>query len=421
MTPEESLACDLAAQLRSHQLPASEGGAGHTWGVEAGPVDGRSASVSCFLCPEVGPRNSADPARRPTWGPEFLVRLSPRVEGHILEGRTRQIAEAVAALRAWLGGSSLAQLAEEAPFVDRRGRAIRALTRSLDRGLRWHIDGDPTHEMWVYGGDRSCKVVERDGHVSVTALLGQAEVARATGLAGLEAVSAWLREGTSLDALASRGVELTPHARLLEVDPARWHWLCLLDALDEGDDTLEPLRPLLKALALSPVATRFYTFTSHSSLCFSASSHYPWVSPGLPVVAPAGGGSYRLGRELHPTAGAVRRIEAQLVMCPVEPFVGSASHHLLPLLREALARQGSAIQPRLEQSRAWYSLLAGEPPRQCRISGRDVWFSGERARAISWPTLDEVAHALHRHIVEGASYEELAASPRAKPWPPLAR
>ena len=69
-------------------------------------------------------------------------------------------------------------------------------------------------------------------------------------------------------------------------------------------------------------------------------------------------------------------------------------------------------------SMGWYRLLVGEPPRQCSVSDRSVVFQAEPThRSIEWPTHDEVARGLRRYLDEGASYEELAGEPGARPWP----
>jgi hypothetical protein len=102
------------------------------------------------------------------------------------------------------------------------------------------------------------------------------------------AVSAWLVGRMPLGVLAERvtGVELERHAEILESEPARWHWLHVRDRLAETDDVLAPLRELIEVLTARRIATTFYTYSSLNRLCFSASSHYPWVDEGLPVVAP---------------------------------------------------------------------------------------------------------------------------------------
>jgi hypothetical protein len=109
--------------------------------------------------------------------------------------------------------------------------------------------------------------------------------------------------------------------------------------ITDPDEVLAPLRPLIEALATSPLATRFYTYSSLHSLCFSASSHYPWADDRLPIVWPLEGGLYLVGdnarRRLDDAVArnafrcdlprAVQLIEAMLAASPVAPFFGSAS------------------------------------------------------------------------------------------------
>ena len=51
-------------------------------------------------------------------------------------------------------------------------------------------------------------------------------------------------------------------------------------------------------------------------LCFSASSHVPWVNDGLPRVAPAGDGMYAVGETICDLDDAVRLIESELEAFP---------------------------------------------------------------------------------------------------------
>jgi hypothetical protein len=93
---------------------------------------------------------------------------------------------------------------------------------------------------------------------------------------------------------------------MLETDPARWHWLHVGDRINDANDVLAPLADLMRALASSPIATRFYSYSSLNRLCFSASSHYPWVDEGLPVVTPAAGRAYLIGTALCELDPAVK-------------------------------------------------------------------------------------------------------------------
>ena len=86
-------------------------------------------------------------------------------------------------------------------------------------------------------------------------------------------VAAWLLEGATLAQLAGRGADVERHAEVLEIDPARWHWLHVRDRIADPNDVLAPLAPLIRLLMESPIASRFYTYSSLYSLCFSPSSH----------------------------------------------------------------------------------------------------------------------------------------------------
>ena len=228
------------------------------------------------------------PRRPPYEGPEYFV-IAREGDTHVMDGRTRQVADAIACARAWLAGADRERLAGEVPFLDQRGRASRALAARLDPHLR-HDVGDP---LWVTGDGRSCRVEPGDDEDSSCAFfLGQAQVAMGAAMDDIPgAVAVWLIDGVPLRALAARvaGARLERHAEVLETEPARWHWLHVRDRIGDDRDVLAPLRPLIEVLAASPVATAFYTYSSLNRLCFSASSHFPWVNDGLPIVCPVEG------------------------------------------------------------------------------------------------------------------------------------
>jgi hypothetical protein len=203
---------------------------------------------------------------------------------------------------------------------------------TLDPAVPVSIGGDPSYEVWAHGDGRSCKVVPgSDGACAF--LVGKAQIAFGRLAEPSRAVSAWLVERVSVPELAMRfsEVALERHAELIEEEPARWHWLGLLDRAADADDVLAPLRELIEALALRPAVTAFYSFSSLYRLCFSASSHYPWVDEGLPIVWRVGDDyvvhTYR-GEGSEPVtcdfAGAVALIEQRLRASSVRPFFGSA-------------------------------------------------------------------------------------------------
>jgi len=430
MSENEAAAHALVARLSSVGLGARVTGAGANCQVEVAPVGSRRMRVHCFwyeraitgLLLGMNPANSRSrlrSSRVPYEGPEYLVVLYGE-DVRIADGRTRIPADVVACARGWLAGVELDQLVSEVPFIDQKRRAMRALAERLDPQLRTEIGEEPAYELWVYGDGRSCKVAADDGGtVACSFLLGNEQVAHAAQVSDLPAaVTAWLVAGTTFWQLAAYvpHVEFERHAYVLESDPARWHWLHVRDRIADPGDILAPLRVLIQALAASPVATTFYTYSSLNRLCFSASSHFPWVDDGLPVVAPAGGGAYLVGSTRCDLARAIELIEATLGRYPVRPFFGSAPHHELPLLSECLARQGSALRPQVVQHLSWYELVVANAGRHCRLVDQCVVFTEATRRLdVRWPTLDDAVRAIRRFLEDRVPFEEIAADPRATP------
>jgi hypothetical protein len=335
--PQETLAHALVDALAEVGVAARATGRGVHWHVDAGAADARSMRVHCFwygrelagLFLGMNPahaRARPRPAGAPYEGPEYAVTLTEG--GRLAEGRTHAIEEVVACARAWLDGMDLEQLQREVPFVERRGRPMRALGAQLDPRLPWAVGGDSSWELRVRGEGRRCAArADDDGAVSCAFFLGPAQIAcGATGDDTKRAIEAWLVEQVDLRTLAQRvpSVVLEAHAEVLESDPARWHWLHVRDRIADPNDVLAPMRELIAALAESPMATRFYCYSSLNRLCFSASSHYPWVDEGLPVVTPVNGAydvsGVRCGKD-----EAVRRVEAMLKASGLVPFFGSGA------------------------------------------------------------------------------------------------
>jgi hypothetical protein len=429
MRENEVAAHALVARLSSVGVDARVTGAGANCQVEVAPVGSRRMRVHCFwyeraitgLLLGINPANSRSrlPGSRVSYeGSEYLVILYGD-DVRITDGRTRIAADVVACARGWLAGVELDRLVSEVPFIDEKPRTMRALAERLDPRLRREIGEEPAYALWVYGDGRSCEVMAGGGGtMACRFLLGQAPVAHAAYVSDVPAaVAAWLVARVPVRQLAAwvPGVELERHADVLDSNPARWHWLHVRDRIADPDDILAPLRELMQALAASPVTTRFYSYSSLNRLCFSASSHFPWVDDGLPVVAPAGDGAYLVGSTRCDLARAIEMIEMTLGDYPVQPFFGSAPHHELPLLSECLARQGSALRPQVVQHASWYELEVANAGRYCRITGRSVVFTeANRQLYASWPTLDDAVRAIRRFLEDRVSFEEIAADPRAQ-------
>lgn len=432
MDEQESVARALADRLVAAGIRARAEGAGVHWHVDIESATSRALLVHCFwydravsgLVLGVNPANSRSrlsAARRaPYEGPEYLVILRDG-EARIADGRTRTVAEVLACAQAWLAGFDLDRLVGDVPFVDERPRKLRALAAGLPPQLRWDIGDEPGCELWVYGEGRSCMVVVSTVEgFDCSFLLGQAQVALGASLEDVPgAVAAWLVARLSVQALATSaaGVELERHAEVVETDPARWHWLHLLDRIADPDDVLARQRELVEALASSPVATSFFSYSSMGWLCFSASSHYPWVDDGLPAVVRARDGYLVANRRQEKRTPcnlrrAVQLIERELESSAVRPFFGSEPHHEASLVSASLARQQSTLRPQVIQRGPWYELVVGDPARgrRCTMSGTGVSFDGASESHASWPTLDEACRAVILYCERGASLEEVLRS-----------
>jgi hypothetical protein len=430
MGEEETAARSLAARLAAEGAEGQPEGRGVHWHVNVTPRGPRSVLVNCFwyhgvmvgLMLGMNPRNARTKSRskpQSYTGPEYLVIL--RDGGtRIADGRTRIEAEAVRAVSRWIEGASLDDVTRDLPFVDRQPRALRKVGALLATGLRWEVGPEPLCELWTYGDGRSCKTtLVDDDQLACSFYLGQAQIAYSEELEDVPAsIAAWLVERVSIGELAKRfaGIELESHAPLLESDPARWHWQHVLERIADSDDVLAPLRELIAELAKSPIATKFYSFSSMNRFCFSASSHYPWVNDGLPVVAPAADGTYVVDSTPCALAPAVSLIEARLAAYPITPFFGSAPEHEFPMLQACLREQGSALVPVLIKRQAWYRLEINRQSRRCIVSGRHVSFQEDGTHEVGaiWPTLDAAVRALRRFLEDAVSLESIAEDPLAE-------
>ncbi|HEX3010002.1 MAG TPA: hypothetical protein VHO90_20540, partial [Bacteroidales bacterium] len=293
MEHSEKEAYKLLKKLIKLKLPARIDGGGAHWSVEVGPNEGRSLSVDCIwyersfrgLILGMNPSNARCQLcdkQKPRYGAEFYVVLISDGK-QIAVGRTPNREEVVKCVCSWIAGTPLDVLVQNVPFVDERRRTMEAIASHLDPGLVWEIVDNISYELWVYGTDesqRSCRISDE----SCSFFYGQAQLAyREYSKDITNDVSAWLLDSVPLSLLAERGIQLERHAEVIESDPSRWHWLHMHDRINNPEDVLAPLAPLISALADSPTASKFYTYSSLNRLCFSASSHYPWVGQ-FPIV-----------------------------------------------------------------------------------------------------------------------------------------
>jgi hypothetical protein len=418
----EAMARALVERLISAGAGARARGAGLHWQVEAESGE-RGVVVHCFWYERVTPGamlgmnpGNGRQRQRARWtgyeGPQYLVILQHRGRcGRVADGRTYVEAEAVACVRRWLDGTSLDDLVRESPFIDKKPRAMRAIARQLASGLRWDVEAEPGCALWVYGGDRSCKLSLNGEAVSCACWIGQAQVAFGDAIADLPAaVAAWLIERMPVTRLASSvpGIELEPHVEWIELEPARWHWLHVRERLADPDDVLAPSRELIEALAASPIAASFYTYSSLYWFCFSASSHFPWVDAGLPRVLMLPDGQCTVDDVPCNLVTAVERVERALAAYPVRPFFGSAVHHQLPAVVACLRGYGSALEPELIQRDAWYRLEIAQGGRWCEVNHLSVRFvDGPRGGQASYATLGDAVQSIRWFLEDDVSLEVL--------------
>jgi hypothetical protein len=250
-------------------------------------------------------------------------------------------ADVVACARSWLAGVAYDQF--DGPlFTDpglRETRVLNALARKFDPQLQWHLQGNM---LRVRYDDRSCSFACESDGIAGSFECKYGMLASAALDDAIPAVSAWLLARVPVHRLATiiPSLEIVSRADILEVDPARWRWLDLRDKF-QYSHLPELLLPLVEVLAASPIAATFYTYMSVLRLCFSASSHYPWVDYGLPivtdgefqelqdprmsnrlVVAAVDDGTYQIGAERYNLARTKELIEQALAESPLRPFFG---------------------------------------------------------------------------------------------------
>ena len=394
---ERATAEELSRALRA-ELPGCTikiEGAGVHWRATAANAQ-RACRVNCFWYEPpradtlvMGPSRSnahlgsvstgGQVARR---GAEYLVVLHDGAE-RIAGGRTQARTDVIECLRTWLiEGVTLDDLCDRWTFVDARRRALRRLAGLVVRalqsggGVRVTIEQEIGYELWAYGNGRSCRIDPAGpGTTGCAFLIGQSQAASATLFDDLlgGAIADWTEQRVSLSELKRcvPQLGLEPHAELLERgDVAQRHWAHLLDGARAGDRPLAAFLPLLELIVVRPAISRFFSFTSMISLCFSYSSHFPFVTEGLPVVDPSQGGGYRiaLGEETWTgdAAATTARVEELLARAPRTPFCGNEADTRIPLVNAELVRQGSLLRATRVQRRQWFTVGIEAGRRACQ-------------------------------------------------------
>jgi hypothetical protein len=430
---EERIAHELQSRLGSDAHVVGEG---VHWGVGIAR-ERRHCDISCFWYGEAAglmlgmnsrnARTALGPTYRARSGAEYLVQFYDADE-RIAGGRTDDVDAAIGAVREWLDGRSIAQVAESSPFVDATRRRMRELlaivTPSCRDVARCVIDRNISFELWVHGPGRSCQLHSIDDRVvSASFLLGPAQVAFGDVTADpAAAVSRWVH-GATLAELTTLGITSEPHAELLESgQAARWHWLHLRERIADPDDVLAGSRPLLERLAERELPARFFSYSSLNRFCFSASSHFPWVDTGLPVIYPPyqeRGYVIDVGGERTEcdVERAIAVIESALAAYSIAPFFGSAAYVTIKALDAELARAGSALRAEVRQRCQWFDPAVISRDRHCTVNHdlRSATFHAENEPSLraSFGRATETVAAIRNWLEDRCSTDELHRLPSA--------
>ena len=340
-------------------------------------------------------RSSGAPLRTIRRGAEYCCVIYQNGEW-LAEGRTDNADEAIACVRAWIDRNvDFDGLQTELPFVDEPRRRMRELRTEIEpklgNGVRCEIEGQDSPELWFYGAGRSCRLEPvDDNRIACTLWIGHAQVAYGEATAApAVVVENWLVLSHSLAQMSARnGLSIEPHADVLESGNAsRWHWCHVQDRIADSDDVLAKSRSLLEMLLQRSVVMDFYTYTSLYFLCFSASSHYPWVDDGLPVVTPPTDGQQYVveigeNREVCTAEEAATLIEEALAEYPIRPFFGAADSLTVEALNLELAARGCPLRAVLYQRCQWSDAKLTKGTRACIVGSPEL--TAIRFRENNW-------------------------------------
>ncbi|NJK45331.1 MAG: hypothetical protein HC933_14610 [Pleurocapsa sp. SU_196_0] len=220
-------------------------------------------------------------------------------------GRTQEILSVESAVRAWVAEQhELNEVYQRCPFVDAPRRKnieiatrINAALEARGAKTRLVLETETTYSeftyLWVYAETRSCHVTVGTGDaVNLELLLHRTTLAYLENIEtelAARVIEHWAELSGTLQGVQeiSSQTELSAFALDFERgDYAAWHWGNVL-AQAENDEVLAFYKPFLERIAVSPIASRFFSFTSWNSLVFSRCSLYPFDTADLPVLSPA--------------------------------------------------------------------------------------------------------------------------------------
>lgn len=374
------------------------------------------------------------------------------VEWHgrtVVEGEMREDAPMIACIRAWVVDRwMLDTLAARFPHFDGGREQNLRLARFLEPRLpqrpavriEIELTRDPGSTVWILADQRSCTVGGRDECWCVL-WTPERRIARVVvaeeALPGV--VSAWTQAHASLDDLRpactrvdegdpDEPVHRAPAPRGSVADLARASWVEAMAQI-RNEPMLAPLRPLLPLILDRPSILQFFPFFSLNRLRLSSSNKFPWVTDGLPTIAPVGGlGSILYGRyegsrddpryiveigSEYCEAGIVEtvaRIAAAVAAARHRPFDGSESDLVIAQVDAELIRQG---RPHRATQSSSSDVVLWHRRRSSSIwGGRSRWsatFTDEKGNRLR-ASFDEVAELVRtacRWLDDSPSLDEL--------------
>lgn len=387
-----------ALQRRMGSAPVVEGMGVH-WHVDV-EAGWRRCRIHCFLYDDddpfrrpldgsiiLGPRGNAHQSKvrvgqRPKWtgGAEYKMYFRTN-DVTAASCRVRSVEQVLDSVERWLAGTTVPGMYAEFDFVDRelrRRQQIRAAVGvelvALGSALEpvesdSDVGGSEFGELWVYGGDRSCRIEPGATGLEGALLLHRTQLARVAGLDAKElaqTITAWIdhEQSTAAMTTAAGDWDVAYRADLFERGHyARWHWLQVMAAAD--DPVLTHYAPLLDMITRNDIVSRFFSFTSLDRLCFSRCLLYPFDTDQMPMLAPADSGrfwyadvgGYFSDEQSVPVnvdaAAALRRLEDALRADRGRVHPGNRDDALVDEMNAAFERIGSQLRALKRQDRQW--------------------------------------------------------------------
>jgi hypothetical protein len=406
---EEKIARDLFDQLESafgeFEVDLELDGAVNQWHVSA-TRNSRSMCIHCFHYGDMGDvlvlglRGNAHLSKvqvgskpTPHSGAEYLANFQA---GDIKcgSGRTPDSEAIITSVADWLIDEVDREgLYARHAFVDRKLRALRDIADRVHAHLpAWihaTLDAD---ELWIYGGDRSCRLASGEDNAICCAFLDRRTqlICGETNDESLmaRAIRAWTAKAATLGQIGLLLPESTmePFADLFERgEYSSWHWNNVLQQA-EHDDVLGFYRPLLDLIVKSEVVSKFFSFTSLNRLCISRSSLFPFDTSGLPVLCPSRDEQrpYFLLNSDRPeiqgnAAEMIGHLEQQLSRETTSPYFGIVDERLIEPFNQQIEKLGSPCRARRVQRGQWLDVIVRAPGgRRCALESVVCDISRER-------------------------------------------